>query len=180
MTGDKEPERKSKTCLIGYFHIAIAEVRTAEGKLHLYVGINRTSKSAFVQLVTKANRATASAFLVALIAAVPYKIHTVMTDNPVLSDCRRQAVEGGIQFTFLPRYADGHTATYMNHMFDMHCVEDGIDHRLTKIKYLWTNGQVEGTIQSRKQPSNATTMTGMPSRLPSRTTSLMRTIMGGD
>jgi hypothetical protein len=35
----------------------------------------------------------------ALVAAVPYKIHTVLTDKPVLSDCRRQAVEGGIQFT---------------------------------------------------------------------------------
>jgi Integrase core domain len=31
-------------------------VRTAEGKLYLIVGIDRTSKFAFVQLVTKANR----------------------------------------------------------------------------------------------------------------------------
>src|SRR3954449_2375920 len=80
-------KRKFKAYPIGYFHIDIAEVRTAEGKLHLYVAIDRTSKFAFVQLVTKANRVTASAFLVALIAAVPYKIHTVLTDN-------------GIQFTF--------------------------------------------------------------------------------
>lgn len=81
VTGDKEPKRKFKTYPIGYFHIDIAEVRTAEGKLHLYVGIDRTSKFAFVQLVTKANRVTASAFLVPLIEAVPYKIHTVLTDN---------------------------------------------------------------------------------------------------
>jgi transposase InsO family protein len=80
--------------------------------------------------VAKANRVTASAFLVALIAAVPYKIHTVLTDN-------------GIQFTFPPRYADGPTATYMTHMFDMRCNENGIEHRLTKIKHPWTNGQVE-------------------------------------
>lgn len=32
---------QAKTYLIGYFHIDIAEVRTAEGKLHLYVGIDR-------------------------------------------------------------------------------------------------------------------------------------------
>ena len=55
VTGDKEPKKKFKTYPIGYFHIDIAEVRTAEGKLCLYVGIDRTSKFAFVQLVTKAN-----------------------------------------------------------------------------------------------------------------------------
>ncbi len=31
----KEPKRKFKTYPIGYFHIDIAEVRTAEGKLYL-------------------------------------------------------------------------------------------------------------------------------------------------
>ena len=38
MTGDKEPKRKFKTYPIGYFHIDIAEVRTAEGKLYLLRG----------------------------------------------------------------------------------------------------------------------------------------------
>ena len=28
-------------------------------------------------------------------------------------------------------------------MFDMRCHENGIEHRLTKIKHPWTNGQVE-------------------------------------
>lgn len=46
-------------------------VLAAEGKLYLFVAIDRTSKFAFVQLVEKATRATASAFLVALIKAVP-------------------------------------------------------------------------------------------------------------
>jgi transposase InsO family protein len=128
--GDKEPKKKFKTYPIGYFHIDIAEVRTAQGKLHLYVGIDRTSKFASVQIVAKANRATAPAFLVALIAAVPFKIRTVLTGN-------------GIQFTFPPRYADRPTATYMNHMFDKRCNENGIEHRLTKIRHPWTNGQVE-------------------------------------
>jgi hypothetical protein len=40
-----------------------------------------TSKFAFVQLVRKTGRTSASAFLVALITAVPYKIHTVLTAN---------------------------------------------------------------------------------------------------
>jgi hypothetical protein len=28
-------------------------------------------------------------------------------------------------------------------MFDLRCQENGIEHRLTKIKHPWTNGQVE-------------------------------------
>ena len=130
VTGDTAPKKKFKTYPIGYFHIDIAEVQTAEGKLHLFVAIDRTSKFAFVRLEAKATRTTASAFLVALIKAVPYKIHTVLTDN-------------GIQFTFPPRYANGPTATWITHMFDMRCDEHGIEHRLTKIKHPWTNDQVE-------------------------------------
>ena len=53
VTGGREPKRKFKTYAIGYFHIDIAEVRTAEGKLYLYVAIDRTSKFACVQLVTR-------------------------------------------------------------------------------------------------------------------------------
>jgi transposase InsO family protein len=128
--GNKSPKQKFKTYPIGYFHIDIAEVQTAEGKLYLFVAIDRTSKFAFVELVEKADRVTASAFLLALIAAVPYKIHTVLTDN-------------GIQFRYPPRYANGPTAQYMTHMFDMRCRENGIEHRFTKINHPWTNGQVE-------------------------------------
>jgi transposase-like protein len=128
--GSKPSKKKFKAYPIGYFHIDIAELQTAEGKLYLYVAIDRTSKFAFVQLVRKTGRTSASAFLEALIAAVPYKIHTVLTDN-------------GIQFTFPPRYAGGPTARYATHMFDMRCQENGIEHRLTKIKHPWTNGQVE-------------------------------------
>ena len=31
----------------------------------------------------------------------------------------------------------------MTHTFDMCCRENGVEHRLTKIKHRWTNGQVE-------------------------------------
>ena len=55
---------------IGYFHIDIAEVQTAEGSSYLYVAIDRTSKFAFVQLVKKTGRTSASAFLEDLIVAV--------------------------------------------------------------------------------------------------------------
>src|SRR5712675_3407272 len=124
--GDKEPKKKFKSYPIGFFHVDIAEVRTEEGKLHLFVAIDRTSKFVFAKLVEQANRVTASGFLVELIAAVPYKIHTVLTDN-------------GIQFRFPPRYTEGPTARFMTHMFDMRCQENSIEHRFTKIKHPWTN-----------------------------------------
>ena len=74
-------KRKFKTYPIGYFHIDIAEVRTAEGKLYLLVAIDRTSKFAYVELHEKATRRVAADFLLNLIKAVPYKVHTVLTDN---------------------------------------------------------------------------------------------------
>jgi IS30 family transposase len=94
--GETGRKKAFKRYPIGYFHIDIAELRTEEGKLHLFVAIDRTSKFAFAQLHEKANRHTATAFLKALIAVVPYKIHTILTDNgiqfcaakePFRSDC---------------------------------------------------------------------------------------------
>jgi hypothetical protein len=52
--GDKPKRQKFKRYPIGFFHIDIAEVQTAEGKLSLFVGIDRTSKFAVTQLVEKA------------------------------------------------------------------------------------------------------------------------------
>ena len=48
--GNKPAKQKFKTYPIGYFHIDIAEVRTKEGKLYLFVAIDRTSKFAYVEL----------------------------------------------------------------------------------------------------------------------------------
>ena len=74
--GDKPKRQQFKRYPIGFFHIDIAEVQTVEGKLYLFVGIDRTSKFAVTQLVDKANRKTAWEFLEHLLEAVPYHIHT--------------------------------------------------------------------------------------------------------
>jgi transposase-like protein len=123
--GDKPTKQKFKSYPIGYFHIDIAEVQTAEGKLYLFVAIDRTSKFAYAELHEKAGKMAAAQFLRNLIATVPYAIHTVLTDN-------------GIQFT----NQDRHRYAFI-HIFDRVCREHGIEHRLTKIKHPWTNGQVE-------------------------------------
>ena len=108
--------------------IDIAEVRTEAGKLHLFVAIDRTSKFAFAQLHQAANVKTAAGFLPALVQAVPYKIHTGLTDN-------------GIQFGDAIQHRSGPTARYRVHMFDKVCLEHGIEHRFTKPNHPWTNGQ---------------------------------------
>jgi len=79
--GDKPARKKFKAYPIGYFHVDLAEVRTEQGKLYLLVAIDRTSKFAFVELHEKATRRVAGDFLQHLAAAVPYRIHTVLTDN---------------------------------------------------------------------------------------------------
>ncbi len=81
--GDKPKRQKFKRHPIGFFHIDIAEVRSEEGKLYLFVAIDRTSKFAVAQLVEKANRKTAWEFLEHLVEVVPYKIHTILTDNGI-------------------------------------------------------------------------------------------------
>lgn len=81
--GDKPVRRKFKDYPIGFFHLGIAELRTEQGKSHMCVAIDRTSKFAFVELHETATTATSRDFLLCLIAAVPYKIRTVLTDNGI-------------------------------------------------------------------------------------------------
>lgn len=70
---DRPAKRRFRSYPIGYFHIDVAEVRTEQGKLHIFVAIDRTSKFAFVELHEKATTATSREFLLRLIAAVPYR-----------------------------------------------------------------------------------------------------------
>src|SRR3954452_4367135 len=79
--GQKPAKKKFKAYPIGFFHIDIAEVQTAEGRLYLLVAIDRTSKFAFVEMHRKATRRVAANFLRHLAEAVPYKVHIVLTDN---------------------------------------------------------------------------------------------------
>ncbi|MCW5712833.1 DDE-type integrase/transposase/recombinase, partial [Shinella sp.] len=116
--GDKPKRQRFKPYPIGFFHIDIAEVQTAEGKLYLFVAIDRTSKFAFARLVARATGAAARLFLDELVAIVPYRIHTTLTDN-------------GIQFADLPKNRSGPTARWRGYPFDRTCQSQGIEHRLT-------------------------------------------------
>jgi transposase-like protein len=141
VTGDMASKKKFKSYPIGYFHIDIAEVQTAEGKLHLFVAIDRASKFAFVELHQKAGKMAAAAFLRNLIAAVPYRLHIVRTDRAIGTPLVRETMARGIQFAEQPR---NRNTIYSRPMrFDMICEANGIEHRLTKPNHPWTNGQVE-------------------------------------
>jgi transposase InsO family protein len=125
---DKPKRQQFKRYPIGFFHIDIAEVQTSKGKLYLFVGIDRTSTFEVMRLVDRADRKTAWEFLEHLLKAVPYRIHTILTDK-------------GIQFAEQPR--NRNTAYSRQMRFDMICEANGIEHRLTKPNHPWTNGQVE-------------------------------------
>ncbi len=130
---DRPARKRFKSYPLGYFHIDIAPLRTAEGKLYLFVAIDRTSKFAFARAQPKADRSAAAEFLRELVAAVPYKLHTVLTDN-------------GAQFTHR------RTATRSaQHIFDKVCAEHNIQHRLTQPNHPWTNGQVERMNRTLKE-----------------------------
>jgi transposase InsO family protein len=135
----KARKRKFKTYPIGYFHIDIAEVRTQEGRLYLFVAIDRTSKFAFTELHEKATTAISRDFLLRLIAAVPYKIHTVLTDNGLhFTDLRSESWTAAEIKELIAR-----KQPFRAHAFEYTCAKADIDHRLTKPKHPWTNGQVE-------------------------------------
>ncbi|RNK78901.1 IS481 family transposase, partial [Xanthomonas vasicola pv. vasculorum] len=60
ITGDKAAKKRFKSYPIGYFHIDIAEGQTAQGKLYLFVAIDRTSKFVLTELHAAANTLVAA------------------------------------------------------------------------------------------------------------------------
>ena len=123
--GQSPPKMKFKDYPIGYLPVNFAGVRTEEGKQYLFVAIDRTSKVSFAELHPHTKRVVAAEFLRRVFDKLPYKVHTLLTDN-------------GVQFTPQP-----HQFLPGGHRFDYICREYGVEHRLTKPAHPWTNGQVE-------------------------------------
>ncbi len=115
-------------------HIDLAEVRTAEGKLYLFVAIDRTSK-----------------FATSKFAVVEFVERDDMRAAAVPSSARRSSsvshphplTDNGIQFADLPKNRQGPTARFLCHPFDRLCLLHGIKHRLRKPNHPRTSGQVD-------------------------------------
>jgi hypothetical protein len=99
---------------IGYVHIDICELRLAEGKLNMFLAIDRVSKFTYVEFHENAGKMNGADFLRNVVKAFPYKIHTVLTDN-------------GMAFADLPKNRNGATRQYLGaHIFDRVCTENSI------------------------------------------------------
>lgn len=124
--------KKFKAYPIGYFHIDLTEVRTTEGKLQLFVAIDRTSRFAFARLAQRANRRAAADFLREL-------IRTVLTDNGTHFTSPGNSRSAAKDIILARQRGEAFRA----HSFELACADHAIDHRLTKPSHPWTNGQVE-------------------------------------
>jgi transposase-like protein len=129
-------KKKFKHYPIGYLHIDITTFYIQKTKYYLFVAIDRTSKLAYVDLYEEQTIENSIKFLKAVIAFFPYKINCILTDN-------------GSQFTYELLLENLRPKDRL-HKFDEVCQENNIEHRLTKFRHPWTNGQVErfnGTIK---------------------------------
>jgi len=125
-------ERFAET-VIGYVHIDVCELRLAEGKLFMFLAIDRISKFTHVAFLDANTKLNGAAFLREVVKAFPYQIHTVLTDD-------------GMAFADLPKNRGRHAGievVFGGHIFDRVCSEHAIEHRLTKPYHPWTNGQAE-------------------------------------
>src|ERR671917_651089 len=66
---------------IGYVHIDVCELRLSEGKLFMFLAVDRVSKFAHVAFFDADTEMNGAAFLREVVATFPYAIHTVLTDN---------------------------------------------------------------------------------------------------
>jgi transposase-like protein len=133
--GDENTSKRKRFAetTIGYVHVDVCELRLTEGKLFMFLAIDRTSKFTHIAFLDANTKLNGAAFLRAVVAAFPYQIHTVLTDN-------------GMAFADLPKNRGRHPAMeaiFGGHIFDRVCHQHGIEHRLTQPYHPWTNGQAE-------------------------------------
>ena len=64
MPDSEEAKKRFKVYPIGFFHIDVAEVQTEQGRLYLFVAIDRTGKFAFTQLHARATTRIAGVLMI--------------------------------------------------------------------------------------------------------------------
>lgn len=118
----------------GFVHIDLKHLpRLDRMPAYVFVAIERSTRFAHVEVVTRRDAATIAGCLERFLASFGYPVHTILTDN-------------GSEFT--DRFAmdmkhkpEGKPSG--RHPFDQLCAAHGIAHRLTKPFHPQTNGMVE-------------------------------------
>ncbi|WP_240154431.1 hypothetical protein [Comamonas sp. Tr-654] len=105
-------------------------MKVSSGKQHMFVAIDRVTRFTHVAFFDSATKANAAQFLRQVLVAVPYRIHTLLTNNDMA-------------FTGQERFRGGVTDTCIAHISEGFCKFNGIEKGHAKLHHLWTNGMVE-------------------------------------
>ena len=126
------PAKPFKTYAPGFVHVDVKylpQMPDEDQRRYLFAAIDRATRWVYVELLDDKSAASASAFLARLIAAAPFTITKLLTDN-------------GKEFT--DRFcATGEREPTGRHAFDQVCTAHAIEHRLIAPRRPQTNGMVE-------------------------------------
>jgi transposase InsO family protein len=126
------PAKRFKCYPPGFVHVDVKYLpRMADEakRSYLYVAIDRATRWVFFEVHPDKQAKTAAGFLERVIAAAPFRIEKLLSDN-------------GPEFT--DRFVHGRERTPTGrHVFDVVCREHGIEHRLIRPWHPQTNGMVE-------------------------------------
>jgi IS30 family transposase len=130
--GAKPAYKPFKSYQPGFLHVDIKylpRMPDEARRSYLLVGIDRATRWVYVEVIKNKSAKAAKAFFNRLVAAAPFKVTKVLTDN-------------GKEFT--DRFcATGEREPTGNHLFDKVCAANHVEHRLIKPRRPQTNGMVE-------------------------------------
>ena len=128
----KTPAKGFKDYTPGFVHMDVKylpQMADEDQRTYLFVAIDRATRWVYLERLPDKSAASARGFLQRLLAAAPFKITTLLTDN-------------GKEFT--DRFcATGERTPTGRHPLDRLCAEHAIEHRLIKPARPQTNGMVE-------------------------------------
>jgi transposase InsO family protein len=136
---EKDKAKKFKEYEPGYLHIDVTYLPKFNGvKYYLFVAIDRATRTMYYEVYDAKTSENAEDFINKCLAFFPFEITHILTDN-------------GLEFTNkLLKSKTGHYCQKPSKL-DVVCVENDIEHRLTKPATPKTNGMVErvnGTIKN--------------------------------
>ena len=136
---EKDKAKKFKEYEPGYLHIDVTYLPKFDGvKYYLFVAIDRATRTLYYEVYDAKTSENAENFMIKCLDFFPFGITHVLTDN-------------GLEFTNkLIKSKKGHYCKKQSKL-DVVCVENNIEHRLTKPATPKTNGMVEranGTIKN--------------------------------